>query len=1790
MAESFGSGVSRTLSAIDRAFRHVVFQSGKPPLDAEFNLQDSIHDENLREFIRENMHSGFIIDPTDASADFVTNALWSNFYKLGQQYTGETAPIQWANVNGWLIPVTGTAVSADSDTSNLVKLYPPPSTDARIDFVFLEVWTAQVAPNPSTTNKPSASTIYKHGNVEFGGTNITDDIEDPTIGYETTERVQVQYRIRVFGQGVGLGASVALDVYPDGLDDPNILGQGTGTTPVGGMTFTNMRETLGDNSLWRAGDGDPTNSLGTTDGYVYAIPINAVFRRNTQPFVAVEASGNANQNGALDRNPSAAYLSSPRDGATTLLTADLTNALDASSTGIIQIDNLVGSGLDDSHITLASTFLIIDNEVIGPLSAVDTTVSPATITIGAGSRGRNDTMAAPHVAGSTIAFFNTRSDGAFADEIQSTDILDMRRAVTLGDWDYQRILLHNLSLLVQNRLKSSYKQSGAGDTQGTTVVEVDYLLADGTTAVPNQTEAMDGPDGIRTIFSDTAAFQPDVTVLCDEAATQVAGLVTSFDSTVEWDVGADFKPGGFMTDATGFANGATIFLHIGGDSGTEGARATFRDGTERAVRFVAPQEYWKKENTDTTTGLQHPFKLRFLNEPAMMAGSSSEPAAQHPGPMYPLQRYNFELPFLVTGGILNADSQVGTVALFNDSPGAGEHEIQLSGLNFDTAGVWFSKTGTVFNNDPASISKPVLRGERTLYSMLTQDGKDLTGESSEVYLILWGDNVNPENNGAFQVIGAGTAASGYTQEAASAADRVRVRFLSAGVSAFTLPSGGTLTAEMRSQYTNVEDGTGSASGIASLAVTLTDIEGATGLLTNPWNTGNLATPIVSPVVSKLALDCSLQYSPGRGAMARVPDSIFRVAVVSAGSEYLRQAPSSIDSTFPTTTGMPDNETYFDPTHVSVWNRLSGLGLWAPDAPDYGGNVVVYSEQDREAECMVDAGSRTLIFRPFLDRSMTLHSNTTTVDVLYGAATYPGPIPVGGTARDGAAIFTAGGKMGFEVPPEYMPRFGRQDIPYYNGDGTGTFLPGINHLFTDAADQTKPVFYIIGGEDNQSGGNLVTRMLFQTGATSGLDYGVYSTIIAPTTYAYQARLMSDTSVISSDMGRGLQGIEMVPGVGIARLYGVYDRRDFIAKNGDTYESDRVTPKADPATNLLRTDATKQTLFIRQGGASDITLSSDDHTYVVPSNALDISKSPSYIVGEAFDDLEYVVECEVFGFARGFINLNNYVLARRHNGAGAAVADGATLELEAVHMTIPAAAPLNDSVYVAFNRTPYQGDPFMTRSGTTRTVTDYEHRYGQVGVSDAFKLTSPIQQFDTNGDTIPTTTNARALQVLAAVDFYTTMGTGKVGGDFYTGTLLDVGYTEDTSRGGLRLPESSTDNKWRVIPRAFSESQQGNPSRARMKVIIIAKINEEIVDFEEAMATATLSITGLDGTVVALVAGVDFLIGGDETAAADFLYGALIDPVNELTRVVDVIYEGGTSVTLIAKAPGAEGNNLLAGISKPTAMRLDVDYQTGSLQNLMEANFVGGVDTPMNAGNGNSQIGLTGMTDRLPLGILLQDSDFLCENPLDNTATAFYTSPPGIRPVQSVLPLASALGDEYTRLVGGPGHYIGMADGGILRYAGYNASTEPTGSRAFRLYRGGGSAWVLSGDNPGGPIDWFSNSWEKELEPVLKGGVLVCKAMLVRNFPEEAFAAPSTVSHGDEIQMVVLTYGLLGRGNVTNSGLNLTGVISPTGYGEGYAAVDRYRLEGKPMVAGQVRSTPEIGDVALFPYDIFSNPTG
>jgi len=142
-----------------------------------------------------------------------------------------------------------------------------------------------------TANKPTQATLYRHGNVDApAGVNLTDNIEDPIVGTESTKRVQIQYRLRVTGQS----EAVNFKTEYSGFSNSNILAQGAQASPVATYPFIPAdNSTVSSNSdatayetvdpgLWVAGDGSSTaaTALGTVDGYVYAIPLCFVLRRN----------------------------------------------------------------------------------------------------------------------------------------------------------------------------------------------------------------------------------------------------------------------------------------------------------------------------------------------------------------------------------------------------------------------------------------------------------------------------------------------------------------------------------------------------------------------------------------------------------------------------------------------------------------------------------------------------------------------------------------------------------------------------------------------------------------------------------------------------------------------------------------------------------------------------------------------------------------------------------------------------------------------------------------------------------------------------------------------------------------------------------------------------------------------------------------------------------------------------------------------------------------------------------------------------------------------------------------------------------------------------------------------------------------------------------------------------------------------------------------------------------------------------------------------------------------------
>ena len=587
MSNNYGAGVSRVLDPATTQFLSVLWQEGLPPLDSEWNLVGDLAAGWDRQKVLLGTPSGWFGNDINPSKDYQTDPTWSNWFKFGRQRSGDKQSIMWAAVNGWLVPVTGTQTGDppgspdDVDTWNKILLDPPPGLtgDARPDFVFLEVWKARVGPYPSTLNKPNGSAIYKYGNIEGGFSYLADDILDPAIGEETTERIQLQYRIRVVKGLINLATN------PDGFDPTAVKAQGAQPTPpsVGGYTFTNMREELGDPGLWRAGDGT-ANVLGTVDGYVYAIPICIVFRRNAILWAGEPAQ---NLNGGFNRNPTAV----DRTGTLTFSTVPtLATDLSASafSATLVSALSIPLPANPSSAVTIK-----IDEELItySVISGVNVTLT---------SRGVNGTAATIHKAGATITVVSTRPDGLYSDQVTGTDIHDLRHAVNPAGFNYTNMLRSNLDKLLRGQLRANWKRTGT-DPRG-----IYLLYEDKISLIPPISlgiTGLDGPDLIRMIFSDAAVQQP-VEVICKPASstssfptdgTQIWGLqITSSilgQAVVnQWNIGdqisipvSQFKTGVPVLDAdqirflndqpsagVGTSSGTFQFIDAAGDYVTNG--------------------------------------------------------------------------------------------------------------------------------------------------------------------------------------------------------------------------------------------------------------------------------------------------------------------------------------------------------------------------------------------------------------------------------------------------------------------------------------------------------------------------------------------------------------------------------------------------------------------------------------------------------------------------------------------------------------------------------------------------------------------------------------------------------------------------------------------------------------------------------------------------------------------------------------------------------------------------------------------------------------------------------------------------------------------------------------------------------------------------------------------------------------------------------------------------------------------------------------------------------------------
>ena len=372
--KDLGPGVSQNpadiasgnaFSGEDKAFEDVVILEDKPVIDWEMNLRGELAaDHGWRLSNQRRSPSCFMV----ADALERSDVLGSYFFLAPAPGTENKFRLRATDalVNGWPVRVEY------SDTTdpgfNDITLTAPPAAGVRIDLVILEVWRALVTATPSVVNKSPTSLILRHGNVRApDGVNFSDDLIDPTFALESSARVQIQYRLRVI-EGVNI------DTYPDGLDDPTVVAHSVsdfgGPGADGTATVLMYSPAAGDAGLWTAGTGDAAGAatLGTVDGFMYAVPVCAVARRNTTTFArGFQQNGGNLIAAAPAERPDGAFA----DEVIAEDVRDLRKVCAQNSSEVLQkawqqvLDNSLTTQMETSAIGTAGTSVFMEEEIDG---------------------------------------------------------------------------------------------------------------------------------------------------------------------------------------------------------------------------------------------------------------------------------------------------------------------------------------------------------------------------------------------------------------------------------------------------------------------------------------------------------------------------------------------------------------------------------------------------------------------------------------------------------------------------------------------------------------------------------------------------------------------------------------------------------------------------------------------------------------------------------------------------------------------------------------------------------------------------------------------------------------------------------------------------------------------------------------------------------------------------------------------------------------------------------------------------------------------------------------------------------------------------------------------------------------------------------------------------------------------------------------------------------------------------------------------------------------------------------
>ena len=251
------TGFSRVLSPNNRNFSLVAFQQAKPLLDSELNLMQQIQNKLRADILRTIMSSGIISMDVQAGITEKKNTL---------RISGAMAC-----VNGWLLTLSG---SNRNDAASDIVFPAAPNSGSREDLAFVECWFEEVAPSGSPEDDDE--NVYRYGGIASG--TLANDLQDNVAGDETTRRIQLRWNIRTV-------TDVNFTTHPKGVDNGDRVKARAGAQSDTNYTFGNVG-----NGLYRAGDGSSAacTALKCVDGYVYALPLFHIHRRNQTAYNATD--------------------------------------------------------------------------------------------------------------------------------------------------------------------------------------------------------------------------------------------------------------------------------------------------------------------------------------------------------------------------------------------------------------------------------------------------------------------------------------------------------------------------------------------------------------------------------------------------------------------------------------------------------------------------------------------------------------------------------------------------------------------------------------------------------------------------------------------------------------------------------------------------------------------------------------------------------------------------------------------------------------------------------------------------------------------------------------------------------------------------------------------------------------------------------------------------------------------------------------------------------------------------------------------------------------------------------------------------------------------------------------------------------------------------------------------------------------------------------------------------------------------------------------------------------------